>query len=91
MATAMFHQCIGTIQLNSCGDEWGSRKKFGNYSLKFMLKGFAIDVKLLTKGSFVSSRSKFHFAPASSSHSSVVAPVSCISHSANDYQKNLSG
>ncbi|OMO56023.1 Phosphoglycerate mutase 1 [Corchorus capsularis] len=90
MATAMFQQCIGTIQLNSCGDEWGSCKKFRNYSLRFISRGFALDVRLLTKGSFISSRSKLHLVHALSSHSSLVDPVSSISDGANDHQKNIS-
>ncbi|KAM3757574.1 hypothetical protein ACB098_02G199100 [Castanea mollissima] len=85
MAAAVFHQCIGAIQVHSCGTE-----KSGNSSLRFISRGFVIDYGLLRKGTSISHPCKLHVIHASTSDASVMDPISSTSHNAIDSSQNTS-
>ncbi|GLT43979.1 hypothetical protein SLA2020_178990 [Shorea laevis] len=89
MATATFHQSIGATQLPACGNHNGSVTNYGSSALRFISKGFAVEIRLLRKGNCISRQSKLHLIHASSSHASVEGSVSFISDDANDQEKRI--
>lgn len=91
MAAATLHNCIAAVQLDGCSNDYASLKELRNPSLRFISKGFAVDVKLLSNRICSSNQYKMHVIHASSSHASVVDPVLSTSHSTtNNNQKKSS-
>lgn len=90
MAAGALHRSIRTIQLHGGSNDSASTKEFGNSSLKFISKGFAVDVKFLSNRSRSFSHCKMHVIRAISSHASVVDPILSTSHMTTDFNQNKS-
>ncbi|KAH8508806.1 hypothetical protein H0E87_010812 [Populus deltoides] len=84
MATAVFHQALGTAQSHQHLQNSGSHLEFGNASLKLISKGFKVDIGLSRRGSYSSWKKKFGVIQASASQTSVVQPVSYPPNNSSD-------
>jgi len=84
MATAVFHQALGTAQSHQHLQNSGSRLEFGHASLKLISKGFKVDIGLSRRGSYSSWKKKFGLIQASASQTSVVQPVSYPPNNSSD-------
>ncbi|KAJ7945381.1 2,3-bisphosphoglycerate-dependent phosphoglycerate mutase [Quillaja saponaria] len=78
MAAALSNQSMGSLQLLGWGnDASGSLKKFGNLSLRFISRGFAVHVGFFRKGTCGSNQHVIH---GSNFNASVVDPISVSPH-----------
>ncbi|XP_043722466.1 2,3-bisphosphoglycerate-dependent phosphoglycerate mutase 1-like isoform X2 [Telopea speciosissima] len=75
-AAAAFHQAIGTIQIYGCCNESGSQKAFENSSVKLVSNGHGFNIGLLRRGSSNTHGWKLGVIHATTSHTSMVNPVS---------------
>ncbi|OVA03116.1 Phosphoglycerate mutase 1 [Macleaya cordata] len=80
MATAAFHQAIGTTQVHGYCDGLGSRQGIVNFSVKPVPKIFGFDVGLLRRGNCRTNSWNLSVIQASSSNTSVADPVSSPSN-----------
>ncbi|XP_021682016.2 2,3-bisphosphoglycerate-dependent phosphoglycerate mutase 1 isoform X2 [Hevea brasiliensis] len=90
MDAGTLHNQIGAVQLHICSNDSGFLRKFRNSSLQCISKGFALDVKLLSKGICNSKHGKVRVTYTSLCHASVVDPALRTSLSANDYNQKPS-
>ncbi|KAJ6735721.1 PHOSPHOGLYCERATE MUTASE [Salix viminalis] len=83
MATARFHQALGTAQSHQHLQSSGSHHEFSNASLKLISKAFKADVGLSIRGGYSSSMRKSGVIQASTSQTSV-QPVSYSPNNSSD-------
>ncbi|XP_077224655.1 2,3-bisphosphoglycerate-dependent phosphoglycerate mutase 1-like [Tasmannia lanceolata] len=75
MAVTTFHQGIGSIQAHGFCKKFNTRKRIGNLSLGFVSNGVTFEIGVSSRRN-CSSRWKLGVIHASTSHTSVVDPVS---------------
>ncbi|KAG8660401.1 2,3-bisphosphoglycerate-dependent phosphoglycerate mutase 1 [Manihot esculenta] len=93
MASAVFHQAIGTLLSHQHLHNSGFHQEFGNVSVKSISKGFKVDavLSISRKGGYSAGKRNFSVVQASASQTSVVDPVSTSSNdSTNGIQKKSS-
>ncbi|KAJ6412770.1 hypothetical protein OIU84_005755 [Salix udensis] len=83
MATARFHQALGTAQSHQHLQNSGSHHEFSNASLKLISKAFKADVGLSIRGGYSSCMRKSGVIQASTSQTSV-QPVSYSPNNSSD-------
>ncbi|CAK7347105.1 unnamed protein product [Dovyalis caffra] len=84
MATAVFHQAVGTAQSHQHLQNSGFYHEFGNSSVKLITKGFKVDTGLSRRGNYSSCKRTFNVTQASASQTSVVQPVSYPPNNSTD-------
>lgn len=91
MATAVFHQAIGTLQSYQYLHNSRFHRDFGNVPVKLVSKGLKVDIGLSRRGSFSSANRNFSVIQASASQTSVVDPVSSPLNNSTDELRKKSG
>ncbi|KAJ6774349.1 PHOSPHOGLYCERATE MUTASE 1 HISTIDINE PHOSPHATASE SUPERFAMILY-RELATED [Salix purpurea] len=89
MATARFHQALGTAQSHQHLQNSGSHHEFGNASLKLISKAFKADVGLSIRGGYSSCMRKSGVIQASTSQTSA-QPVSYSPNNSSDVLRRKS-
>lgn len=90
MAGTVFQQGLGTLQHHRHFGSSAFYQEYGNESLKLISKGFKVNLSLMSQGSFSSNRRNFSVIQASTSHTTIIDPVSTTSNDTSDSKTKTS-
>ncbi|KAL3514088.1 hypothetical protein ACH5RR_026805 [Cinchona calisaya] len=90
MTTRVFQQALGTLQSHSYLSSPGYHQECGNASVMLTTKGFNVDIALMRRGHYCSTKRCFSVIQASTSQATVFDPVSSSSHKTTSDSKKKS-